>query len=228
MSERTRHFEEVYELLTPEGYSSLVFSEFDSEAELFLAQFDGTPILGGIPDVLLIPTWEYGVLPIPDCETLYGLGGLIVSQKAVDCFGDLLKQAGELHPARTTVDSRYYFNVTTMVDCLDYDRSVLEFWPELPSWNTIGANGRRKVHHVSKYEFLPDRIGKAAIFKLAEFPSRPPYVTNKFVAEYLAAGLTGFEFRKIWPHPSDAEVRQKFLEKRKRKRRRKCDGSGLK
>jgi len=226
VSARIEHPGEVYRAESSDAYSPLIIADPDSVAELLLDQFDGTPIVGELPDVLLTPCRDYGILPLPDCDLPYGLGAIVVSQKAVDCLGDILRLAGELYPARTSTGSYYFLNVTTVIDCLDYDKSVLEFWPALPQFMKDGLSGRHKVHHVSRYEFLPDRIGGAPLFKLPEFPSSPPYVTCKFVHEFAEAGLTGLEFRKVWPEPDDAAARQMFLAKHRRKRQRKRrDGS---
>jgi len=162
---------------------------------------------------------EYDRLVIADPDALlYGLGCLEVSQSAVDRLGETLRSTGELHSVRTSVGPYYLLNVTTVVDCLDYDKSVLEFWPAHPKFM---VDGRRRLRRIRRFVFLPDRIGGALLFKIPEFPFSPPYATQEFVARFTEAGLTGLEFRKVWPHPSDAEVRQMFLAKHQRKRQRK-------
>jgi hypothetical protein len=102
------------------------------------------------------------------------------------------------------------FHVTCQIDALDRAQSDLKLWP----------GGR--ICQIVRPAFLEERITDVPIFAQAGCPGYF-YVTDAFRNIVLEHGLTGFEFRQVWPRPDDAEERQKFLAKRLRKKRRKAN-----
>ena len=79
---------------------------------------------------------------------------------------------------------------------------------------------------ITKYEFLPDRIGDIAIFKLVRIlddgrrtPRAGLFVTDRFVQRVEEAGLAGFKFQVLWPQ--EAVEAAKLAEAEKKKTRKK-------
>jgi hypothetical protein len=114
----------------------------------------------------------------------------VFSPQAVAALRDVLDMHGEVLPlACEDCDGRGYvaFNVTTVIDALDVPRSAVKFFRD-------GA----RVMHVTRYDFIPERLAGVAIFKLPQFVKGRVYVTDAFVQLVQDHGLTGFKFTPLW------------------------------
>jgi hypothetical protein len=123
-----------------------------------------------------------GERPLADLAPV-GLPVPVFSLRAAEALGDLLAPHGELLPLAGLPYAA--FNVTTVLDALDEQRSKL-----------IRHAGR--VMQVSRFELRPERLG-APIFRLATIPRSDPFVTEAFRERVLAAGLTGVTTKPVWP-----------------------------
>jgi len=112
------------------------------------------------------------------------------SKRACDALHDFLAPNGELLPVESDVGQQYFFyNITTIVDALDVDRSECEFWCEPPT--TAVA--------IDYFAFHRDRLAGLSIFRIHEWTAGI-IVSNQFADRVEECGLRGFEFVKLWPH----------------------------
>lgn len=105
------------------------------------------------------------------------------SRRAVDALRDLLEPNGELLPLVSDVGEYYAYNVITVADILDQERSKLQLMSLL-----------------DVYECLPDKMHGLAIFRLVD-KFTGTYVAEPFVERVKQRGLRGFHFAKLWPLP---------------------------
>ncbi len=125
------------------------------------------------------------------------------SQKAVDALRDMLEPNGELLPLVSTVGSYYAYNVTTVADVLDHDRSEVK-WFETAKRKVIAMS-------IDRYEFHPEKLEGLSIFRIVEEPLKT-YVTNLFVERVREHKLRGFVFVKLWPHPLDQTLEENDID----------------
>jgi hypothetical protein len=108
-------------------------------------------------------------------------GCVVLSQKAYDVVGSFLGQFGQLLELDCVGEVRYWYNVTNLVACVDFEKS------------------EKSGDAVTKAEFLPGSIpADAQIFKDPLTASTRIYLTSaaKEMLEKLIAdaGLTGLAF----------------------------------
>jgi hypothetical protein len=112
------------------------------------------------------------------------------SERAVEALRDMLEPNGELLPLVSSVGTYYAYNVTTVADILDTDRSEVDWI--LHAEGVIASS-------ITQHEFRQEKLDGLSIFRLVEDPART-YVTNLFVERVRAHHLRGFVFKKLWPH----------------------------
>jgi hypothetical protein len=117
----------------------------------------------------------------------------VFSQRAVDALSDILEPNGELLPLVTKVGRYWAYNILTVADIVDVDRSV-----RYASSASFGASG--VIDDFRYYEILPEKLSGLTIFRLRQRRGGA-YVTRGFVDRARAAGLRGMRFDKIWPWP---------------------------
>jgi hypothetical protein len=115
----------------------------------------------------------------------------VFSQRAIDTLLDLLIENGEILPLEVEDGNYYVFNVTRELDAFDENRSdVVRF-----------STGR--IMKVTRYAFHADKLHGPAIFKVPQVRGTI-FVTDPFVERVEKAGLTGFEFEKVWEGAPEA------------------------
>jgi len=115
------------------------------------------------------------------------------SQRAVDVLRDMLEPNGELLPLISDVGTYYAYNITTIANILNHDKSEIEWFDDSDSKS-------ERPMCIDRYEFFPDRINGLTIFRLPETATEV-FVTSDFVSRVRDAGLKGFDFAKLWPFP---------------------------
>jgi hypothetical protein len=114
----------------------------------------------------------------------------VFSERAVRALRDLLEPNGELLPLESKLGNYWIYNITTVADVVDPDRSVV---------NWIHRDWRLSST-IDRYEVFPERLESLAIFRIIEDPPSA-FVTDVFVERARAAGLQGMNFIKTWPMP---------------------------
>ena len=118
------------------------------------------------------------------------------SQRACDALIDFLKPNGELLPLSFDCGQYFFYNITTIVDALDIENSICEFWCDPPT----------TAIDIEYYAFKEEMLEGLSIFRIYEYPIST-IVTNDFVDRVRKYKLNGFQFNKIWPFPKDVDWR---------------------
>ncbi len=109
------------------------------------------------------------------------------SRRAIDALRDFLEPNGELLPLISSVGEYYAYNITTVVDILDHERSEIKWYDEK---HDIALR-------ILRYECYPKRMIGLSIFRVVEKPASP-FVHQVFVDRVKQHGLRGFRFKCLW------------------------------
>ena len=124
------------------------------------------------------------------------LGDPAFSERAMYALRDMLEPNGELLPLTTKTNHRYfYYNVLTVADAIDIERSEIE-------WMTSKLVGITALN-IRRFEFRADRLAGLSIFRIVE-QTTGTFVTQPFVDRVKQHRLRGFNFIKVWPLPPGA------------------------
>jgi hypothetical protein len=159
-----------------------------------LLVFDGKPRASSWKPVAMRRIKDFGDgRPARPCDFPCGSGGsyLIMSEAAKEKIGSDLKRYGEFLALRCDEGKFWAFHVTHFVDALDEGAS-----------NVLRATDDPDlVLMIHKHAFQPEKLTADWMFKLPQIHGRGRiYVTDPFVNLMRASGLTGLEFKRIWPH----------------------------
>lgn len=111
----------------------------------------------------------------------------VFSAYAVRCLADLLVPNGELLPVLVPRGEYWFYNLLTIANVLDPERSDIQ-WLIKP---VIAA-------FIKRYEVIEDQLNGLVIFRIPQKPFSI-YVTDVFVREAIRHSLTGMRFTKVWP-----------------------------
>jgi hypothetical protein len=110
------------------------------------------------------------------------------SERACEKLGDMLEPNGELLPL-DSISGRYFlYNITRIVDALDMENSVCDFWCEPPT----------TAVDIDHFAFREKEIASLSIFRIYDLPMCV-FVTDVFARRVHEAGLNGFHFDMVWP-----------------------------
>ena len=157
-----------------------------------LLNFDGKPRGNSWKPVRVRRVKTKDGRPRRPCDFPYVLeGALAMTEAATATIGSLLQRYGEVLPL-SCEDRRFWvFHVTHFVDALDENASELERASEYPN----------RIIGIRRHAFRPERLTADWMFQLPQWRGRGPiYVTDPFVNMIRASGLTGLEFKRVWPH----------------------------
>jgi len=175
-------------------YAGLVEPE-ESENPHFLFQFSPNPTF---PEKLLpVEQWVPPELVLfegegEDRRKTAGLADFInacpahvLSERAVDALSDLWEKYGDLYPmkVRGYEQTFYGFYPTNVVDCLDFEHSVLK---------GTGGNGAR-FSVALEFIFFEEKVGDNIIFTIPDHPHGPIYVNEMFKERVKKAKLKGLQ-----------------------------------
>jgi hypothetical protein len=174
----------VYELRqNPERFCS--FAPDVETDHTVLHQFDGRTLRASWKELAIHAADEPDDrAQLPD----FALLGVVplFSEQAVAALRDVLESHGELLPVRHPRRRYLAYNVTTVLDALDEERSSL---------SRFSDGG---VMSIESYAFRRDAISGTAIFRIRQLPRAFVYVTEDFVDRVRRAELLGFQFRMLW------------------------------
>jgi hypothetical protein len=112
-------------------------------------------------------------------------------RRAVEGLRPMLEAHGEVLPLATDDESELFvLNVTTVLDALDDDRSIVERFP-----------GSDRIMRIKKVAFRPAIVRDVDIFRLPHRAS-PTYVSRRFVDAFNNAALVGLDFSLVWSEAS--------------------------
>lgn len=116
-----------------------------------------------------------------------GEHAMVFRPKAAEALEAMLTQYGDLIQITANGEPAFIYNVTNLLDALDLKASDIARFPDSGD-----------VMHVRRYEFLPTVIRDSDIFKVSGLRSSPTFLSERFVREWDAHGLTGLVFRNLW------------------------------
>ncbi|MGX7828887.1 imm11 family protein [Actinokineospora sp. 24-640] len=176
----------VYEPRVQPGYE-WVAPELDTDHEVFWS-LDGTP-LGAtwrrLPVVRFASEGRDGGSVEADLPWL-GTHVLVLRPRAVDVLGPVLVEHGELLPLACQDADLWLFNVLTVVDALDEERSDLVRFDE------------GNVMEVRSCAFVADRVVGLPVFKVPQLLRWSLYFGQDFARLITRSGLTGLGLAQVW------------------------------
>lgn len=116
----------------------------------------------------------------------------VFSEKAAIVLNDLLAGNAETLPLECADGIFYAVNVTTVLDCIDYQRSRYKTF----------RDGKR-IMRFTEYAFDAQKIEGVHIFKIKDEPLKRPFVSEEFKKAVEKNCLTGFRFELAWSDGQD-------------------------
>lgn len=100
---------------------------------------------------------------------------------------EFIENSAEALPLFSSEGEFYAINVTDVLDCIDYDKSIYKTF----------RDGKR-IMRFEKYEFIKDIVRGKHIFKIVDEPLKRPFVSDEFKQRVIDSKLTGFKFNLVW------------------------------
>lgn len=166
-------------------YQGLLPSDRSNSLEVF-QRFDGTSMATSwVPWKVEVARPEgFEDLPMGDFP-LMAFHVPVFNARAADLLRPLLIDNGELLPLLCDEGSYFAYNVTTVLDALDVEKSsVIRF--------TDGG-----IMRITRHEFLPEKV-TSSIFKIPQVPWMEVFVTDEFRDAVSQHRLTDFTFKLVW------------------------------
>ncbi len=111
-------------------------------------------------------------------------------EKAVKVLKPLVEDAVEFLPLISKTGNFWAVNVLDVVDCLDHERSVLEYQKHLEA--------ERRVLRIDKYVFQNGCLEGRHIFRMPEYNYARVFVSDDFKHQVEVNNLMGLEFIYAW------------------------------
>lgn len=171
----------VFEFEVQEGYEWAV-PESQDDYDIF-SSFDGSPrTTTWTPIRMEFVKEDQGHNLLPAEMPWFRHNAPVMKEKAIETLGAVLAKDGELLPLTCDETDLWVFNMTTVLDALDLERSDLVKF----------SSGR--IMKVKSYVFRADRLSHVSAFMIPQISSL--FVTDDVVAR--ATKLTGVGFRSLW------------------------------
>lgn len=120
----------------------------------------------------------------PDIIDFGGTVGFAITSHAKDILEHLLVPYCESLPLDLNGEEIYFVNPITIIDCIDYDNSVIEVRPPINRKNFLKYALKKEI------EYPP-------IFRIKD-EDYSIFITDKFVQALTENHLVGYEIMKIW------------------------------
>lgn len=125
-------------------------------------------------------------LRVSDSPWFHG-ANLVLTETARDRTESLLAPWGVFLPLDCAGEVLYFFLPTAVIPALDHEASEIEYFRD-----------SKRVMAVRRYVFDPTVIGDHQMFRLPERRRTDLFVTEGFREAWLATGVTGVGFEKVW------------------------------
>lgn len=123
---------------------------------------------------------------IGDAPSFQHLLPLLLSAQGVDCLADLIANDVELLPVQCDIGDYWFVNVTTVLDCIDIEKSRYETF----------RSGR--IMRFCEYWLKDEVMEGHHIFLPSEEKGTVIFVSDAFKERVEECGITGFSFNLIW------------------------------
>ena len=115
----------------------------------------------------------------------------VFDEKAISVLKYFLSKNAEILPLECKGGKFYAINVTKVVDCIDYEKSIYKTF----------RDGKR-IMRFSKYSFYINKVSTEDFFKIKDEPLKRPFVSDNFKNIVTKSDLTGFKFELVWDSES--------------------------
>jgi hypothetical protein len=155
--------------------------------------FDGKPRARSWKPIAMKRLKDFGDgRPVQPVDFPCGSGGsdLPMTDAAREKIRPYVEKYGEFLPLSCDEGKFWTFDVTHIVDALDENASdVLR-----------SSDDPQVVIMILKHVFHPEKLTADWMFKLPQSRCLGPFVTDPVVNLIRGSGLTGLEFKRVWPH----------------------------
>jgi hypothetical protein len=143
------------------------------------------------------------------------------SRRAVDVLRDMLEANGELLPLICDHGDYWAYNLRTIADIVNVDKSVHAF-------DEATRLRYFPITEIDRFEVYSDRLAALTIFRIRQ-DATGTYATRPFAERVRAAGLHNFVFNRVWPWPEGTVWRTEAANQRRaaREARRRRGASNL-
>lgn len=111
----------------------------------------------------------------------------VFSRHALSCLEALIAPHIEVLPLQFTEREFLGINVTTVLDAIDYEKSIYKTF----------SDGKR-IMTFKKYAFWADVVRDVPIFKIIDEKPRYAFVSDEFKQTVESNNLSGFIFKLVW------------------------------
>ncbi len=113
-------------------------------------------------------------------------GILVVSSKAYEMIS-VYKREVQTIPFKVGENQYYLGNVVNVIDCLDYDKSIIKNFPNSD-----------KILRIKNFSFNQEKLEGETLFKIPELNTSRIFVTREFIKSYEDNSLEGLVFNEVW------------------------------
>ncbi|MEK8127554.1 DUF1629 domain-containing protein [Paenibacillus filicis] len=110
-----------------------------------------------------------------------------ISKNALEKLVHFFEKNVEVLPYQFDDLECYAINVTNVIDCIDYSKSIYDKY-----------EGYDVIKEIHKYSFQENLVLNENIFKIPEFRKTRIFVSESFKQAVEEAKLTGFQFIEVW------------------------------
>ena len=174
----------IWKLGNTDG-TGLLLPEAKWTYDMFMS-FDGRSHLVGwsAPKLVICEDEPYG--DIGDAPSFPHLLPLLLSARGVDLLSDLIADDIELLPVRCDVGDYWFVNVTTVLDCINIEKS---------SYETFRSG---EIMRFCEYWLKDEVMEGHNIFLSSEEKRAAIFVSDAFKERVEECGITGFSFNLVW------------------------------
>ena len=155
------------------------------------SKFDGRSKINDWHELELVIRFPKDDLPLGDMAG-WELDIPIISNAAKKVIEKNCTDKVEFLPMNKEGEKWWILNSTELLDCIDYEKSEIEFFE---------SSGR--IMLIEKYAFIKEKVKGHNLFKLKDYPIDSPIITDVLKDVIEKNGFIGFEFELIWDSEAD-------------------------
>lgn len=122
-------------------------------------------------------------------------GSVLISEEAKTVLEGLNTVGVEYIPLKVNGASRYCVFATMIVDCLDYSKSIVEYFP-----------GNKNIERIPRYSFHHERLTDPLIFRIPEKKATYTFTAESVKKAVENSSLYGFYFLDYEDPPEQEEL----------------------
>lgn len=174
----------IYQIALVDSVATLVAAEDWNLG--YCKTFDGRSKAPTWEPVELVRAWGSKTKRIAEMTDFALVGLFVLSERAVEELYDLIKDDVELLPVTVEGKKRWVMYVTSVLDCVDYERSDCSYYPD----------GR--VLTFRSLMFKEDVIAGHNVFRHRERPRGFIYASEEFMKRAKSLDPDGTKFVLVW------------------------------